>query len=190
MNIRSLFTVLSVSIALGTSAIISRTMAAPSTKQPQATLQEEDKKPPSFLFVLQANEATISPVKSEANTYTMTMKLTDDNVKKIIEFSDRPYRIVNYMTAKQLQDLWGEGSNSFKADPPNAVLSAEGVDASIVIIQGFEVSEGQLSLTFHSTTKALLPSNLKDITLTIDSVWCRCSPPSCENCDFLGYNMS
>ena len=145
---------------------------APSTKQHQATLQEEDKKPPSFLFVLQANEATIYPVKGKPNTYTMTMKLADDNLSKIIAFSDRPYRIVKTMTAKQLQDSWGEGSNSFKEDPPNAVLSAKGVDASIVIIQGFEISQGQLTVTFHSA-KRWLPSmyvyvGIKDITLTVD----------------------
>ena len=54
------------------------------------------------------------------------MQLNDDNVGNIIEFSDRPYRIVNMMKAGQLQDVWGEGKNSFKDDPPNAVLSASG----------------------------------------------------------------
>ena len=147
MNIQSLFAVLSISLALGLSAMTSSTMAAPPPKPHQATVLEEYKKPPSFLFVLQANEATIEPVKGKANTYTMSMKLTEDNVGKIIAFTDRPYRIVEYMTVKQLQQLWGEGTNSFKVDPPNAVLSAQGLDASIVIIQSVEITEGELLLT-------------------------------------------
>ena len=148
MRIKSLFAVLSLSLILGISAMTSITMAAPPPpKQHQSTVLEEYKKPPSFLFVLQAHEATMAPVKGKVNSYTLTMKLTDDNVGNIIAFSDRPYRIVTYMTVKQLQQLWGEGKNSFKTDAPNAVLSAEGVDASIVIIEGYEITEGQLVLT-------------------------------------------
>jgi hypothetical protein len=38
-------------------------------------------------------------------------------------FSDRPERVVGHMTTKQFLDQWGEGPDSFAADPPNAVLS-------------------------------------------------------------------
>ena len=38
-------------------------------------------------------------------------------------FSDRPERVVGHMTTKQFLDQWGEGPDSFEADPPNAVLS-------------------------------------------------------------------
>ena len=52
MSILSLVTALSVSIALGTSAILSSTMAAPPPppKQHQSTVLEEYKKPPSFFL--------------------------------------------------------------------------------------------------------------------------------------------
>ncbi len=38
-------------------------------------------------------------------------------------FSDRPQREVGHMSSRQFVDVWGEGDNSFAADPPNAVLS-------------------------------------------------------------------
>jgi hypothetical protein len=38
-------------------------------------------------------------------------------------FSDRPERIVGHLTTKQFVEGWGHGENSFREDPPNAVLS-------------------------------------------------------------------
>jgi hypothetical protein len=40
-----------------------------------------------------------------------------------IYFADRPQRVVGHMASRRFVDLWGEGENSFEADPPNAVLS-------------------------------------------------------------------
>ena len=158
MRINSLFTVLSLSLILGISAMTSITMAAPPPpKQHQSTVLDDYKKPPSFLFVLQAKEATLQPIKGELYRYTLSMKLNDDNVSKIIQFSDRPYRIVEMMTAKQLYDLWGEGTNSFKDDPPNAVLSANGFDARIVIIEGQTIDNDVMTFTL-STTKLTVDS--------------------------------
>jgi hypothetical protein len=38
-------------------------------------------------------------------------------------FSDRPERIVGRVTTAEFVDHWATGDDSFKADPPNAVLS-------------------------------------------------------------------
>ena len=38
-------------------------------------------------------------------------------------FSDRPQRVVGHLTTKKFVEEWGEGENSFAADPPNAVIS-------------------------------------------------------------------
>jgi hypothetical protein len=38
-------------------------------------------------------------------------------------FSDRPDRIVGRLMTQEYVDYWGHGENSFKSDPPNAVLS-------------------------------------------------------------------
>ena len=152
MLIKSLFTVLSLTLALGLSAITTSTIAAPPVKSSSATTVLDDyKKPPSFLFVLQAKEATLQPIKGELYRYTLSMKLNDDNVSKIIAFSDRPYRIVEIMTAEQLKDLWGESTNSFKSDPPNAVLLANEVDASIVIIESYTLENNLITLNIVSS---------------------------------------
>ncbi len=38
-------------------------------------------------------------------------------------FSDRPKREVGHMPSRQFVEVWGQGDNSFAANPPNAVLS-------------------------------------------------------------------
>ena len=49
---------------------------------------------------------------------------------------------IEVMTAKHLQDLRGDSKNSFKADPPNAVLSGNGQDAIIIIIESMTIDQG------------------------------------------------
>ena len=77
-----------------------------------------EKKAPSFLFVVSAKKALLS---HENGKHTLTIK--KDDLDKVIEFSDRPYRIVERISSADLQALWPEGKNSFEKDPPNAVLS-------------------------------------------------------------------
>lgn len=38
-------------------------------------------------------------------------------------FSDRPMRIAGHYTTEEFVQMWGEGKDSFMADPPNATLS-------------------------------------------------------------------
>ena len=38
-------------------------------------------------------------------------------------FADRPQREVGHMSTQRFVELWGDGDNSFAANPPNAVLS-------------------------------------------------------------------
>ena len=38
-------------------------------------------------------------------------------------FSDRPMRIAGHYTTEEFVQMWGEGKDSFKSDPPNATLS-------------------------------------------------------------------
>lgn len=52
-------------------------------------------------------------------------------------FSDRPDRITGRITTAEFVDQWTKGHDSFKADPPNAVLSivhdTEAVDIVLVL---------------------------------------------------------
>ena len=174
MQMKSFTIILILNLTLGLSGITASTIASPpSTKPTSATVLADYKKPPSFLFVVQAKKALLKPVKDDLHRYTLSMKLTDENVGKIIAFTEPPYRIVKMVTAKQLQDLWGEGKNSFKADPPNAVLSANGVDARLVILESITTDNDALTYTLVIThqnkgLQALQGVHFKDMVLTID----------------------
>ena len=171
MNIKSLVTTVGLTLTLSLGAITTSAIAAPSGQSASATVSDANKKPPSFLFVVQAKETELKLVDNEQHRYTLTMQLNDDNVGNIIAFSDRPYRIDNMITAKQLQDVWGEGKNSFKADPPNAVLSASGFDAIIVILESMAIDDGQLTFTLQAdlNNPSFQGGQLKDVVITIDA---------------------
>ena len=171
MQIKSLLIALGLTLTLGLSGITTNTIASNCSKHASATALDEYKKPPSFLFVVQAKEAVLKPVDDVLHRYTLAMKLTDENAGKIIAFTDRLYRIVKMMTTKQLLDLWGEGKNSFKADPPNAVLSANGFDARIVILESMIINKELLTYTLVQTdpsTPSPKGGQLKDAVATID----------------------
>ena len=51
-----------------------------------------------------------------------------------IYFSDRPERIAGHMTTSDFVAEWGEGKNSFAADPPNASVSIFGENEIIDIV--------------------------------------------------------
>ncbi len=68
---------------------------------------------------------------------TLTLR---DVTPSTLFFSDRPQRVVGHMTTAEFVELWGEGDNSFEADPPNAVLSflEPGADAptdAVIVIK-------------------------------------------------------
>ena len=182
MQIKSLLIALGLTLTLGLSGITTSTIASNCSKHASATVLDEYKKPPSFLFVVQAKEAVLKPVDDDLHRYTLSMKLTDENVGKIIAFTDRPYRIVKMISTKQLLDLWGEGKNSFKADPPNAVLSANGFDARIVILESMIINNEQLTYTLVQTdpsTPSLKGINMTHAILTIDWLGVNCKHGHC-----------
>ena len=126
-------------------------------------------KPASFLFVLQSQQGLLSPIAGHRGYFHLTLRYQDTN--RVIAFSDRPYRIVRYLTAKQLQSAWGFGKNSFAADPPNAVLSADGYPAQIVVLQGMVLTPHSVSFVVHLTQPgphALTAQRLINPSLVID----------------------
>jgi hypothetical protein len=53
-------------------------------------------------------------------------------------FSDRPERVTGHVPTEEFLDSWGEGDDSFAADPPNAVLSTfleKEVNDVVVVLQ-------------------------------------------------------
>ena len=50
-----------------------------------------------------------------------------------IIFADRPYRSAGHvLTSRFIEDEWGEGSDSFAKDPPNATISVLGADGTTI----------------------------------------------------------
>ena len=121
------------------------------------------KKAPSFLFVIQAKKGEIK--KNKAGHYELILNKAD--VNHVIMFSDRPYRIVKHITGKNLAADWSVGSNSFKVDPPNAVLSANGMKAEIIILSSMQVKGRQIIFGLHGTPKY---SCLDQLTITVDTL--------------------
>ncbi|MCP4229148.1 MAG: hypothetical protein GY771_03245 [bacterium] len=78
---------------------------------------------PQYLFTLSAESGSY-----EGETLTLT------GVPSVVYFSDRPYRIAGHRSVEEFVELWGEGSGSFKADPPNATLSILGEDGNTDIV--------------------------------------------------------
>ena len=121
----------------------------------------EDKPAEEWLFVHTGEEAQVT------NNTTIVMPVTRD----IFAFTDRPYRKHAYITAEVFASLWAKaGSNSFKTDPPNAVLTwvdGEDVKEAEVVITGAQVAGG--SITYTTNTLSNTVGTLKTVSLFVDN---------------------
>ena len=89
----------------------------------------EDAKPAEWLFVHTAETAEMT------SDMTLVMPVTKD----IFAFTDRPNRMHGYMNGHEFVTLWDEGEgDTFKADPPNAVLTW---------VDGDEMKEAEVLIT-------------------------------------------
>jgi hypothetical protein len=78
-----------------------------------------------------SSEPAVQPDEFEALYVQSAQGLVSDGVAVTLRgvapstlmFSDRPERITGHLKNAQFVDGWGDGENSFLADPPNAVLS-------------------------------------------------------------------
>jgi hypothetical protein len=143
------------SITSKISIIILSLMASTFTFAEDKPAQEE------WLFVHTAEEAQVT------NNTTIVMPVTRD----IFAFTDRPYRKHAYITGDQFASLWAKaGSNSFKADPPNAVLTwveGEDVKEAEVVITGASIDGN--SITYTRKYSATIPDGtLESVSLFVD----------------------
>ena len=110
---------------------------------------------------------------------TLTLR---DVTPSTLFFSDRPQRVVGHMTTAEFVELWGEGDNSFEADPPNAVLSflEPGDDAptdAVIVIKNPSLTDGQLSYSVD-LLEGTVPNDSGPVTLFIDPFGRPLSPVS------------
>ena len=181
--------VLALSLTLSCSSVLAadkKTVAAkpkPSTQHP--------KKAPSFMFVIDAKQGEIK--KDKNGQYHLILQKVDMN--QVIMFSDRPQRIVKYITGKDLQSLWKEGKNSFEKDPPNAVLSGTGIKTQIVILNGIDEANASLSISISdgivdNNNSPLAVNRLsKNVLLVIDGYHNYCCDLQCTTIDLCCFSM-
>ena len=100
-----------------------------------------------------------------------------------IYFSDRPKREVGHMTSARFVEYWGEGENSFKSDPPNAVLSytdghpgAPSEDA-VITIRDPRLTGDTLTYSF-TLLDGTVPASTGPVVLFIDPMGRPLSPVS------------
>jgi hypothetical protein len=112
-----------------------------------------------------------------------TAQMTSDTVlempftRDVFGFTDRPYRKQAYLTAFEFASLWtGEGTNSFSADAPNAVLTwqvgEEQREAEVIINNATVYSDGvQESLVYEVTveTGQMPDAQMSSVSLFVDS---------------------
>jgi hypothetical protein len=125
----------------------------------------EEAKPVEWLFVQTA------PTAEMTSDTTLVMPVT----REIFAFTDRPNRKHGYLTAHAFVSLWDKGEgNTFKADPPNAVLTwVEGdkvKEAEVVITDASVLAHGK-AISFELKLEAgEAPSGkMQGVSLFVDS---------------------
>ena len=122
--------------------------------------------PIKYMFVVSAGSGEIKK-GSQKGESILEMKIP--SIDQVLVFSDRPNRIVKYIPASTLQQIWPVGSNSFKSDPPNAVLSSVNIKPMIIELKGVEISGSKLSFRFN-VAAGMQPqvAALEKVVLSID----------------------
>lgn len=95
-------------------------------------------------------------------------------------FSDRPDRVTGHVTSKELVQTWGDGDDSFSANPPNAALSIFG-DGQVhdVVVELHEPVLAGADLTYRvDVLDGELPASGGPSSLFIDIIGRPLSPVS------------
>jgi len=121
----------------------------------------DDSKEPSYLFVLSATSGSL-----KGDTLTL------NGVPNVLYFSDRPARKAGHLSLEKFVESWNNGSDSFKADPPNATLSLHVADEKgikNVVVELMSVEQKSGSVVFKvAVLEGTLPENFKQCWVFID----------------------
>ena len=149
-------------------ALLVITLCAPPSPR-VAAQAEAQTKAPEFLFVQTAKNFAF---KDGVLTLQEVSPVT-------VFFSDRPKRIVGHVRNDLFFKKWTEGNNSFKNDPPNAVLSVFNEKApptgAVVVLSNPRLDGENLAYDVR-TLKGALPATGLGSTLFIDGSSGYCDP--------------
>jgi len=119
----------------------------------------DDSKEPRYLFVISGTSGSL-----DGDTLTL------NGVPNVIYFSDRPFRKAGHMSLSNFVEMWDKGGDSFKADPPNAVLSIFGENGSkntVVELMNPEVKAGSISFNVK-VLQGEVPKSVGPTSLFVD----------------------
>jgi len=121
----------------------------------------ESSQKPQYLFVQSAKSGSFDGEK-----------LTLRGIPLVVYFSDRPYRIAGHVSLKEFLGKWDKGSDSFRADPPNATLSIyEESGSKNAVIELMDPRIDGDSLTYKvRVLEGNVPSSFGSSSLFIDGV--------------------
>jgi len=131
----------------------------------------KDGTPVHMLFVINVNKGTILKVGDAKRTLTFNQS----DVTTAMGFTDRPERYAFNMTTSMIASMWGEGENSFAADPPNAVVEDSRSRLGITEVTGFAIVDDLVTIQLDRMSYKSLDSgdsldgDVEDLTLFIDS---------------------
>lgn len=121
-----------------------------------------EKDAPKFLYSLSASSGNM-----EGDRIIL------ENVPLVVYFSDRPNRLAGQLSIEVFAQGWDQGSDSFRADPPNATLSIltdDGVQNTVIEISEPDVKAKEGSISFKvRVLDGEVPKSFGTATLFIDS---------------------
>ena len=121
----------------------------------------DDSKNTGYLFVISGTSGSL-----DGDTLTL------NGVPNVIYFSDRPARIAGHMSVSKFVEMWDRWNNSFKEDPPNAVLSIlgeNGTENIVVVLENLTVKGNDISIKIKKL-QGTAPKEFKESSLFIDLV--------------------
>lgn len=135
-------------------------------------------------------DPNIQPATIEAMFVQLANGLTSTNRNMTLHgvgpatlfFADRPERVVGHVNSRKFVDEWGDGENSFAADPPNAVVTfletGDTVPAeATVVLRDPQIAGDALTYTIEILDGAL-PATAGPCSLFIDPIGRPLSPMS------------
>jgi hypothetical protein len=126
---------------------------------------QPQKKADQWLFVITAKEGEIK--KNDAGKYTLT--LHHSKIERVLAFTDRPNRLVKIIAPQHFKKLWGgNANNSFKKDPPNAVV-VFGQKKITLTLQSVSVDKDKTSFVVTSDDDTLRNLEMKNVSAFVDA---------------------
>jgi hypothetical protein len=102
--------------------------------------------------------------------------------RQTLFFADRPQRVVGHLTTRKFVDEWGDGEDSFAADPPNAVVSfledGDAVPEEVTMTISDSQLDGNTLIYKVNVLDGTLPAKAGPCSLFIDPIGRPLSPMS------------